>query len=188
MNCRERHDLKQSFMNWLTPWIALRCIKILGNSIHGGGETPTRNHDAKHQFMTQSVNSLRYARANADGKSILSAKLNKNVVPIWHTHEWVTIGTTALSEIIQFWMIKCYPLYNTLPRRGRCIIIARSFVLRNSRICYNRLKEARKASFSIHRASLVESDHPQIHHNQWKDYSLDNRKPHKYLYTFLFLD
>ena len=71
MNCTLRG------MNWLRH--------ELRHAAHFGGQfkswSTARNHDAKHQFMTQSVNSLRYARANADGKGVLSAKLNKNVVP-----------------------------------------------------------------------------------------------------------
>ena len=40
MNCADAHDR-------------------IGNSIHGEGGTPTRNHDAKHQFMAQGVKSLK---------------------------------------------------------------------------------------------------------------------------------
>ena len=58
-------------------------MKNTGNSIHGARSA--RNHDAKHQFMTQSVNLSKRKHVKCGkysyGEGILKAKLNKNVVP-----------------------------------------------------------------------------------------------------------
>ena len=68
-----------------------------GNSIHGGGRTPTRNHDLKNQFMTRSVKSSGIAAMSqiqpkrhnawiyASVKSDTFSKLFKNKSPLAQT-------------------------------------------------------------------------------------------------------
>ena len=80
MNCRGRHDLKQSFMNWLRHELrqgALRkqAIQFMECVAREFMKSLISIHDTECQIIS-------FHGANAHGKGIVTAKFNKNVVLI----------------------------------------------------------------------------------------------------------